>query len=151
MIRITVKKKGFDVLARMRAAVGGPQMVEAIQKETALFTSRVQRNQMTGRPGLNVQSGGFRGSWFPETRVVAGEIRTRTFSDHPGARVHQYGAVIVPRTRRFLRFKVGQRVVFAKRVVIPKRLTIIETYQAEMPERYKRAIGGVIEQAKGRG
>lgn len=148
MIRMMVKTKNFDVFARMRTAAGVP-MVEVIQKETAFFVSRMQKNQMTGRPGLNVQGGQFRGSWFPETTIESGQIKTRAFSEHPGARIHQYGGVIVPRRGRFLRFKIGARVIFSKRVVIPKRLSVVETYQVEMPDRYKNAMARVLNEAKG--
>ncbi len=38
-----------------------------------------------------------------------------------GARVHQYGATIVPVKAKVLAFKVGGKSVFAKKVVIPAR------------------------------
>lgn len=39
----------------------------------------------------------------------------------PGAAVHQFGATIVPVEKQFLRFEVGEKVVFAKQVTIPAR------------------------------
>ena len=39
----------------------------------------------------------------------------------PGAAVHQFGATIVPVEKQFLRFQIGEEVVFAKEVTIPAR------------------------------
>jgi hypothetical protein len=57
--------------------------------------------------------------------------RVRMRVRHPGARVHQYGAVIKPKRKaggrggyregRALRFELGGRVVFARRVAVPQR------------------------------
>ncbi len=47
-------------------------------------------------------------------------------SDHPGVMVHQFGAVIRPKNKKLLRFKVGSqsggtKTVFAREVHIPPR------------------------------
>lgn len=42
-------------------------------------------------------------------------------SAHPGAAVQEFGATIVPRTARMLRFEVDGQVVFTKRSVVPAR------------------------------
>lgn len=50
-------------------------------------------------------------------------IRVEVEIEHPGARVHEFGAVITPKTRTLLRFvpRGGSEPVFAKQVHIPAR------------------------------
>jgi phage gpG-like protein len=42
-------------------------------------------------------------------------------TDHPGAFVHEFGAVIKPVRARFLHFYIDGQEIFAKQVVIPAR------------------------------
>lgn len=77
-----------------------------------------------GRPLLNT------GTLRLSFEVASGALGFRLRSKHPGARLHNYGGVVVPKNARALAFKVGgtrggrgkgARWVFARRVVIPRR------------------------------
>jgi phage gpG-like protein len=105
------------------------RLMAEVNRQTLFFIGNIQRTQMTGRKGniyLNVQSGTLRRSWFPETTMENGVIRTRAYTDVKYARAHQYGYTS-PSGR-----------------VIPKRLFIDEQFKSEMPERYQRAVEKVF-------
>lgn len=50
-----------------------------------------------------------------------GASDVRWGSGHVAARVHQFGAIIYPKTAKMLSFMIGGRRVFAKHVIIPRR------------------------------
>lgn len=57
------------------------------------------------------------------------------------AAVHQYGAVIKPKTAKFLRFMGANGFIFAKRVVIPARPFLpIQGDQLVMPDSWNKSI-----------
>ena len=118
-----------------------------LQRQSLFFIGSIQRTQMTGRPGLNVQSGKLRRDWFAKTGTQGGVLTARIWSTTKYVVVHEFGATIVPKTAKVLRFKVGGRWVFAKRVTIPKRLHLLDAFQNEGLKRYagtfKRLFGDV--------
>lgn len=47
------------------------------------------------------------------------------------APVHEFGATIRPRQAKYLRFRIGDRIVFAKKVTIPPRPYVQPTYDED--------------------
>ncbi len=74
---------------------------------------------------------------------AAGAEEVKWGSGWIGARVHQFGATIVPVNAKSLVFNVGGKEVFAKKVVIPARpyLGLSEANAAEMEAVAVRFIG----------
>ena len=54
-------------------------------------------------------------------RSEQSERGARVIAKHPGARIHEFGGVITPKSARFLHFKVSGEEVFTKRVNMPAR------------------------------
>lgn len=123
----------------MREAVGTD-----LQRQSLYWIGSVQRSQMTGRPGLNVQTGKLRRDWFAKTGVVGGQVTVRVWSTTKYVPTHEFGAVIVPKTAKALRFKVGGRWVMTKRVVVPARLRLRASWQHEALERYSKVLKRVF-------
>lgn len=161
---LTVKMdfSGADKFGKM-AEQFGMRLAEEVSRQTLYFISDIQRNQMTGRKGgiyLNVDTGNLRRSWFPETKFQVGEITTRAWTDVKYAAIHQYGGTIKRQSRQaILSFRRGRggfvkpsKAQFQQKVTlsagearIPKRLFILEQFDREMPERYKKACLKVLE------
>lgn len=116
-----------------------------IQRQSLYFIGHIQKTQMTGRPGLNVQTGKLRRDWFAKTGIVNGVLTVRVWSTTKYLPTHEFGATIRPKTARALRFKVGGRWVFAQEVTIPRRLRLRDAFQHEALTRYaavfKRVFG----------
>jgi hypothetical protein len=128
------------------------------------FIGKIQREQMTGRPGLMVKSNFLRGGWFAHTTNTGADIITKMICRAWYAKVHQhldFNGWIYPKKCKFLRFpvpmteysyyvkgknsgqvKVKQKsmFVFAKKVFIPKRLNIFEEFARSGADIFKRAI-----------
>lgn len=126
-------------------------MVTGDWQKLRLFKGRVERLggnvlprlvRVVGRAALEELREGFAGSrgadgtGWPSTtegrkplvgfgkhwRLVIAGGALRLTSDHPGARAHNYGATIVPKNDlKALKFTIGGRTVFARKVRLPKR------------------------------
>lgn len=117
-----------------------------------VFIGKIQKEQMTGRPGLKAKTGTLRRSWFPLVEIIKDsmDVVGKVFTDVKYAKVHQTGMDIAQpaHTRLNVNFKVNERgvhrfakpgkanaakkgVTFGSRTIhIPKRLRVIEEYQA---------------------
>ena len=164
-LTVSMDFSGADKFGRM-AEQFGMRLAAEVSRQTLYFISAIQRNQMTGRKGgvyLNVDTGNLRRSWFPETKFENGRITTRAFTDVKYAAIHQYGGTIKRQERAailsFRRGRAGfvkpgkahfqQKVTMgAGEIRIPKRLFILEQFDREMPERYKKACLKVLKEFK---
>jgi len=83
--------------------------------EQITVTSWKQQVSGTGDAySLGVRSGDFRNRIRVLKRGIVG-------TDHPGARIHEYGGVIVPKNAPYLRFQINGQWITTDRVVMPKR------------------------------
>jgi phage virion morphogenesis protein len=122
-----LQQLGREPAGMMRAI--GVALVETTQRRFETGTdpagkawapwSRAYAAVTTSRSILRGQSGndGLTGS---QTFKVEGR-GVRVGSNKEYAAVHQFGATIVPKNGKALRFMLGDRVVFAKKVTIPAR------------------------------
>ena len=138
-IGIRLQDEGFaDGLARLAAlgASSGPLMhaigvglVEAVHK-------RFERAQdpdghpwkplspayAEGKRGAGILRGAaMQGGLMGSITFAAGPGSVRVGSNKVYAAIHQFGGAIVPKGSRPLRFHLGKRVVFARKVTIPAR------------------------------
>jgi phage gpG-like protein len=108
------------------------------------FSSHIQKTQMTGRPGLKVQTGRGRRSWVSKVKSFPTSVLLTIGSTVKYLRIHQFGGIIKPRVKTRLRFQVGKggskRTVFAKQVKIPKRLRVFEEFREKGRRLIKTAI-----------
>lgn len=123
------------------------KMATDIQRQSLYFIGHIQKTQMSGRPGTNVQTGKLRRDWFAKVGAAQGGgwknnglLTVRVWSTTKYVWTHENGATIVPKNSKVLRFKVGGRWVFAKRVVIPKRLHLRAAFQQDALERYSKVF-----------
>lgn len=98
-----------------------------------------------GRPGLNVRSRdlsrSFRGEDTSSGPELSG-VSSRIFSLSRYARIHQKGGVIVPkRAPRLVWRNDAGRWFSAKRVVIPARLNLLESFSADAGGRTQMLAG----------
>ena len=49
----------------------------------------------------------------------------------PYARIHELGGVIRPKNKKSLRFRIGNRVIFTKKVIMPRRPYLQPGFEAE--------------------
>lgn len=133
---------------------GAPQLLQKLARHPELLRHglelagdhlvRVVKKKLSGE-ALKVRTNRLRGS------ITRGPVQGRegTLQVVVGtnviyARIHEFGGVIVPKRRKFLRFAVDGRAVFAKRVTIPKR-PYIEPSIAEAAQAMVSIIGKTIE------
>jgi phage virion morphogenesis protein len=76
--------------------------------------------KVTRSSGL-LRASAMRGGLMGSITFQANAHSVRVGSNKVYAAVHQFGATIVPRRGRFLIFRLGARVVFAKKVTLPAR------------------------------
>ncbi len=114
-----VKKEKKAVDAAERGMKAGMQF----------FSGKIQKEQMSGRPGIRTISGSAKRSWHVTSKGVKGGIVANLKSSSKYLPVHQYGATIKPKTSPYLHFKTSTGWVKTKQVKIPKRLHIIEEFR----------------------
>ena len=101
-----------------------PIVTRALTDGLYRFQSRIIRRQMTGRPGLNVQSGNLRRSWYVITEADgSGDVSVSLTTRSKYARVHQ-GRKTGPRTWVPSRVRTRSGGSF----VMPKRLHVYEDW-----------------------
>ncbi len=103
----------LDGLARM----GQQQTQRRIEAEKTTPEGKAWPLTSDGRPALFVSGTHLYRSIDHE----ASATQARWGSGWIGAKVHQFGAVIVPKDAKALHFKLGGRDVFAQKVTIPAR------------------------------
>lgn len=173
-LEVKMNFEGDGLFRRLQSNFGdqtrvGRMLLDAVSRQTLYFIGSIQRNQMSGRRGglyLNVDTGNLRRSWFPETKVVGGDIITKAYTNVKYAAIHEYGGVIhrkarvavlsfskrgrftSPSAKAFQSKAQGQRQqktdIGAHAIRIPKRLMINEQWNREMPGRYEKAVLDVI-------
>ena len=96
-------KHNANEVANWLRRIGEEAMVQGALKgmrsASLRFIGDIQKNQMTGRPGLNVRTGTLRRSWFERTRIEGKDIVTTVATATRYARVHEYGSASVPAHR----------------------------------------------------
>lgn len=93
------------------------------------FRSRILRNQMTGRPGLNVVTGTLRRSWFIRSRAELDDFITTLATETFYAEVHEKGMTIRAKNKPYMTFQYQGSWHSVKEVTIPKRLNVIEDFK----------------------
>lgn len=110
---------GFEALDRKLtrlAAIVEPQtFVQATYEGGLAFEAEVKRHIRD--QGL-IDQGNYRGSVTTEKTA---QNQVFVFTTTIYARVHEFGATIVPRNKTILRFFIGDQEIFAKSVTIPAR------------------------------
>lgn len=144
-------KRVLAMLKRKRKSI--PKVLRAgVVDGMRMFEARIMSKQMSGRVGahrgLRVQTGNLRGSWHirVSTRKSGTFVVLGTRVKY--ARVHQYGHTIKPRNAgKLLRFKIGNQWVSKKKVVIPKRLYILEDFKLNGRKLLKRGVKRALSRA----
>lgn len=115
----------LDDLARER--------VRRIVARAALVVVRRAQLNLTG-PILRVRTGRLRASLVSRVEPHGRSWQARVGTPVRYGRVHEFGATIVPRRARVLRFEVEGQRVFARRAVIPARRWLQRSMREAIPE-----------------
>lgn len=140
-------------LERAARAVA-PASFFAVEKAGLYLEGQLKKNRLSGgKRSAVLQSRGF--VYMDSLRVGTGHLRASVHSRATWtrsnavanvgtpifyAKVHEEGCVIVPRTKPYLRFKVGKTWVATKRVVIPARRIFWKEARTSQPK-IKEIIG----------
>lgn len=101
-----------------------------------------RQRRLRGRPGLFQRHGQAGLAGAVQYQVVGAslnELRAVHFVASRYARIHEYGGEIRPKRGKALRFVIGGRPVFAKKVTIPARLG----YRSEW-DNHERRRGAIL-------
>lgn len=106
------------MIDRAVKALSPPEITNAVRAASHIFLVGIRDRapRLTGRLAAS----------FYVSPVSAYEYEASSALNY--APVHEFGAIIVPRTRQFLRFEINGRVIFAKRVKIPARPYVLPTF-----------------------
>lgn len=109
-----------------------------------LFSGKIQKEQMSGRPGLKTQTGNLKRSWVVRAQQKK-FFQVLLFTRAIYARIHQYGGVIKAKSQPpYLKFKIKNKWFQKKSVKIPKRLNVFEDFKRSgkrmIKERVKLAM-----------
>lgn len=169
-----IELSGEEELKRIAQLIGErnarflSMLQKGFQRAGQFFIAKIQEEQMTGRPGLNVRTGNLRRSWWPLTYSEGDDLIGKVFTDVKYARIHQTGGdIAIPARERTLHFKKTKRgtrfasessaipstagkicknyftrIVEGKAHVIhiPKRLRILEDFQESGLKMYAGAV-----------
>ena len=115
------------------------KLIEELQTGIVLglrsFESKYVQTHMTGKrsDSVSATSGDTKGGWSVSYSGYGDTFMAKLATTKWYLQVHQhagnFAGWIYPRTKKFLRFEIGGRIIFAKKVYIPKRLHILEDYQ----------------------
>lgn len=130
-------------------------LVDGLRQGMTIVRDTIIREQMTGRPGLKVQTGTLRRSWHVRKRAGQAKdgVTVRLSTSVKYARVHQEGTTIRAINAKALQFQLpnGQWVT-KKSVTIPKRLHVYEYFKDKgLNIIRKRVLTKVIKALKLRG
>ena len=96
------------------------------------YSSYIQKEQMTGRPGLKVGTGDLRRSWFvTNANNIGNDFSVKLATRSVYARIHQFGGIIKAKTAKYLKFKINGSWISKKQVTIPKRLMVYEEFETK--------------------
>lgn len=108
MLNVDTKDVSRKISALLRFANALPRHAyDVMVKSSGDAENRLVLDAMTGRPGLNIDSGRLILSLRNKAIFSKSGPSLIVSSDHPGIRVHMHGARITPRTRRSLAIPVG--------------------------------------------
>lgn len=154
MLDVKGEFEGVDSLAA--ALQKTPQTALAVMRDGLFhianqYVSVHRKYRLKGRPGLNMQSGnaGMSGATHVETSGTNLNNATAVmFWSQQVAKyikVHEFGATIVPKNGKFLRFRGRDGgFVFMRSVTIPARLKWFEGWERFGPER-DRLLGKTLD------
>jgi len=120
------------------------------------FSGKMKKEQMSGRPFLQTQTGALKRSWFIRSRLSLGKFSVTLASRSKYVMMHQQtgrrkrynSGIIRPKTKDYLTFKVGKQWVNTKKVKIPKRLYLFESFRIEargiLRKHIKEALAGAL-------
>jgi phage gpG-like protein len=125
-ISYNIEFKGMrELLNKLENATRAAVITKSLKQSALSITGWIKERRLTGRPGLNVQTGRLRSS------IAASEVQKsgNTYLERIGtnviyARIHEYGGIIYPGAKGFLAWKdrATNKWIFTKRpVVIPAR------------------------------
>lgn len=116
MIKITIDQhRSKEALRIMRnGSMLLEQAVEIGMMNIALYGQRRARELAPFKRGILRNSITWEHQFTPDVK------RVRVGTDLPYAAIHEFGGTIRPKNKKVLAFKVGGKMVFAKKVVIPK-------------------------------
>lgn len=132
---ITGKVIGGEALEK-RFIQAVPKVTAGVQKAVMDLALSVTRKTMTKLTGdvLQVRSGTLRRSIHPEYDFTADKAVAIIGTNTIYARIHEYGGVILPKTKKALKFKIGDKWVITKRVVMPERSFLRTALRETVPE-----------------
>ena len=126
--------RGKDTGKKFVAKV--PKVDSAVQnavKKLAIKVSALTKRKLSGEV-LNVRSGRLRRSIHPEFDFAPGRAIAVVGTNVVYAKAHEYGATIVPRNKKALAFKIGEKWIVAKKVVMPERSFLRTALRELAPE-----------------
>lgn len=116
-----------------------------------IFSGKMQKEQMSGRPYLRTITGTLKRSWFVTVRTISQGIASSLKTRSKYAAIHQFGGTIKPKTKEYLHFKTDTGWVKTKAVRIPKRLDIFEAFRKRGPKIiYKSLLSALTKALKRR-
>lgn len=92
---------------------------QTVRRLALKLTGRVKQ-KLSGEV-LHVRTGRLRRSIHPELEYGPGRAVATVGTNVIYARTHEYGATITPKKAKALRFRIGEKWVTTKKVVIPER------------------------------
>lgn len=135
----------------------GPTLFSCMKKGFAqvaeFFLAEHRLRRLRGRPGIQPRHGqaGLAGTFAYE---VGGNdldsLGVSVFSTSKYARVQEFGATITPKNALYLRFKIGDAWISAKKVTIPPRLGFAQVWDDTEPQR-KKILGNCVSESFERG
>lgn len=144
MDSISVKIVGDEKIARAleRSQKEMPQLVRKLGWASAHMIERsLKLRYSTGPLYARAGSAGLEGSVRAFLRMVGGQVRAGAGTSKVYARIHEFGGVILPKTKKALLFQVGKgqtghygRWVLVKSVVMPARYPARTAYRETEPQ-----------------
>jgi hypothetical protein len=107
------------------------------------FEANMIKEQLTGRPGLNRVSSTGATSWVVRSSGSKDDMRVTLGTRAWYLAVHNwidFRGYIYPKAKKALRFNVGGKWVITKKVFIPKRLHIPESFKQDGPAIIRKRI-----------
>lgn len=127
-------------------------MFRGLKKALMSFQGEIEKTQLSGRVtnnfGLNRRTGALARSAFIK-ESPNNFVKLAYASKY--IRIHQFGGTITPKNGKYLVFRgEGGRLIFTKKVTIPKRLRILETFESKGPAIIARNINNELSKVLGK-
>lgn len=94
-----------------------------------IFSGKIQKEEMSGRPGLKTPTGNLKRSYYVKGSGSGISFIAKLATRAIYAAIHEFGGVIKPKTKKYLMFKIGNRFIKTKSVTIPKRTNILKSFR----------------------